>query len=63
MSEVMNVFLRNGLVIMRVQQTYLANDRQEIRISTRKGNKTQLNDVEYQLRSVMNVQSVSIQRL
>jgi ACT domain-containing protein len=62
MSQVMDVFSRNGLKIMKVQQAYLSSGRQEIRISIRNGNSRQLNEAEDQLRSVMNVESLQIER-
>ena len=63
MDKVMDVFSKNGLMISKMQQTYLFSERQELRISIKNGCNRQLSDAEYELRNVINVESISIRRL
>lgn len=62
-DKVIDIFSKNGLMITKVQQIYLSAEKQELRISIRGGNSKRLNETEYQLRSIMYVESVSIHRL
>jgi len=62
-DKVVDVFNMNGLVITDMQQTYLSNERQEMRIKVKGGDMRQINDSEYQLRGVLNVETISINRL
>jgi hypothetical protein len=60
---VMDVFSRNGLMTIKIEQTYLSTERQEMIIIIKGGKFRQLSEAEHQLRNVMNIESVSIQRL
>lgn len=62
-DKIMDMFNRNGMIIMKVNQTYLSAEWQEMRVSIKGGDKKQLNETVYQLRCVLNVESVSIFRL
>lgn len=62
-DKIMQVFSMNGLLITGMQQFQLSDGKYEVRITTRNGNVRQLNELEGELRNVMNVTSVSISRI
>jgi rRNA processing protein Gar1 len=62
-GKVMDIFGKNGFIVARVQQSYLSTEKLEIRINIRGGNSKKLNEIEFQLRSVLNIESVSISKI
>jgi len=62
-NKIMQLFSSNGLLITSIQQFQLSDDKQEIKIAIRNGNTRKLNELEVELRNVMNVRSVLIRRI
>lgn len=63
LDRVMDAFTRNGLMITGVLQIYLSAEKLEIRTRIRGGSIKQLSETESQLRSVLKVESILINRL
>ena len=62
-DKAMDVFIRNGRRIAGVQQKYLSTEKHEMRMTIKGATGKLLNELEYHLKEVLNVESVLIIRI
>lgn len=62
-DKVMDVFSKSGLSVVHIHHIVYGAERQEIKITVKNGDNKLVNEIEYQLRSVLNVESVLIRKI
>lgn len=63
LDKVMDVFFKCRLSITYVQHILYAGERQQIKVTIRNGDNKLLNEAETHLRSVSNVENISIRKI